>query len=81
MARPGQQVITIRLADVEKFRLFMWGLRQIEVDMHSQSKPGQPLYVFADKLDKTITRFAKDVDHKEGEPNPDRLPDDNVPHG
>ncbi len=50
--------LSIRIADVEEFRLFIWELRQLIEDMRVAADP------FSERLEHAIDRFTDEPDEK-----------------
>jgi hypothetical protein len=54
--------LTIRVADMEEFRLFCWELRMLVNDMRVAASP------FAERLEHALDRFTDDLEGKKGDP-------------
>ena len=60
MAKGGVK-LTIRLADVEPFRLLVWELRVLSDEMRVAADP------YAERLEHALDRFTAPLDEKEDE--------------
>jgi hypothetical protein len=49
-------IATIRISELEQFRLLMWELRQLESDMRVGASP------FAERLERSLDRFCEGTD-------------------